>query len=229
MMLRAALRLTGGLRDYGRARTAQSGPTLALAGRPAQRILHAPPPPQARQEGAVPNAAHFRPFSRGPDDAFVLNESVRRQVSRLLRCGCPTTVVRPVAPPPVDPVHSAPGRSLAHVGEEIVKALPPSIADDNASGAVLMERRRLRIVTALNHRRPRAIGGAQARVGSMPVPITLSRATAGARTVFARPTGHNPRRDVEFEVFAAPCANARLKARCSHAMINSTSVVVDEG
>jgi hypothetical protein len=80
-------------------------------------------------------------------------------ISALFGLCRPATVARRIAAIIVDAIYRSSYRTLAHVSEKILKAVPPAVADRNASRAVFLEVREIRVRAAGNHRDPSVVGG----------------------------------------------------------------------
>jgi hypothetical protein len=86
-----------------------------------------------------------------------IQPDVRSLVPRLLPDRRPDTVVRGVRPVIVFSLQRHSGRSLSHIGTEILKRHSPPLAADNAPTPIVSPRGVIRIVAAIKHRPVRRI------------------------------------------------------------------------
>ena len=104
--------------------------------------------------------------------------AARSPVVDLLCFGGPSAIAWLVRPVIVDSVDGmARGRSLAHIGEERLETVPPSVAYGDAASAVVLPANVPRIRAALHDSTPRVVLGSSLSSSA----VTMSGVVAGAK------------------------------------------------
>jgi hypothetical protein len=98
-------------------------------------------------------ASDAAPLRRGHRLSFVRHHHVAAAIVLLIAACCPSAIFGAVSNAVVDPIECGSGWSLAHVGEKVGER-HPAIADRNATAAVHVEFRVLRVKAPLFHSFP---------------------------------------------------------------------------
>jgi hypothetical protein len=95
--------------------------------------------------------------------------TVAALIEALFRISRPTAIAGFVMAIIVDAVQGSPGRTIAHVSQECLERLTPSLADGNAPAAIPEIGAMAGVGTSLNHPMPRAVRPCSAAALSVPV------------------------------------------------------------
>jgi hypothetical protein len=100
-------------------------------------------------------------------------------VTSLFGLSRPTTIAGLVISVIVNSIQRKLGRrTLSHVGKKVLK-LMPSLTDSNASSAIAVEPRLVRVFAAIEHVAPSVVGGrANPSVFRVPLPLNVARETS---------------------------------------------------
>jgi hypothetical protein len=91
----------------------------------------------------------------------------------LLLSRCPSTVTRFVIAVVIDAIKRQPWRGTAHIRKEVFKAIQPSLANHNATTAIVLIRRAIRIEAALSHTMPALVFTRSFLVSSARMRLTM--------------------------------------------------------
>lgn len=117
--------------------------------------------PSARntsEQTARTHSEFLRPLTNGQSFAIEFKIMITACIVRLLFSCCPSAIVGRIATVIINAIYAVlSGWSLAHVGDELLKAITPLFAYRNASPAVCLISLRARVFTPGYHRAPNII------------------------------------------------------------------------